>query len=289
MEERKSGKKTRGIIIAAMLVLLLAIGCLCGITFAKYVTEKKVTAQSATVAKWGFVISVDTTKLFSNGYKNGVQLGKESEGIDVKADNAVVAPGTGGSLTAKVTGTAEVDAKLTIAADNIDALKEVSLTKDGNVVHAPVVWTLEKKIDDKGFQKVESNKAGTKLDGTLKMALQTAAEIEAAIKAGETSMTELKLSWKWLFEADTTGITDEAEIAAKKAEFDKYDTLLGYAANGAGEYDNNIKVEVAGDVITVTDTKGTAEDTADDEVYTAVTTVSFGFSVRVEQTQNKAA
>lgn len=290
MEERKSNKKTRGIIIAAMVLLLVAILCLCGTTFAKYITSTSVPTQQATVAKWGFVVNANADKLFGTGYKNTEVKAASDAGVDVKSSvnltdstelRDVVAPGTTGAMTFSVSGQAEVLAQITLTMKEV---KEIVL-KDGGgaVVYNPIKWTLMSGTDGVTY--------GTEVvkDTTLANIATEVAKANDKIEPGSAVVTKYyKLSWTWAFEADVSGITgsDEKDTAQKQAEelakINRYDTLLGYAAQGAGTY-GDVTVAIAGDVITVTDN---APETA--VSYTAEIVLAFDLSISVEQTQNKA-
>lgn len=285
MEERKSNKKTRGIIIAAMVLLLVAILCLCGTTFAKYITSTSVPTQQATVAKWGFVVNANADKLFGTGYKNTEVKAASDAGVDVKSSvnltdstelRDVVAPGTTGAMTFSVAGQAEVLAQITLTMKEV---KEIVL-KDGSgaVVYNPIKWTLMSGSDGVTY--------GTEVvkDTTLANIATEVAKANDKIEPGSAEVTKYyKLSWTWAFEADVTGMpnsTDEEKeaIANKIATQNRYDTLLGYAAQGADTY-GDVTVTIADGVITVTDTAVS---------YTAEIVLAFDLSISVEQTQNKA-
>ena len=281
MEERKSGKKTRGIIIAAMLVLLLAIGCLCGITFAKYVTSKSVSTQSATVAKWGFVISANANDLFGKEYAvTGEEtLAKkvaDGSGVAVVAKKAAVAPGTTGEMTFSIVGNAEVPAqiKITAGAD----VKEVALKgTDGNPVWSPVKWTIWASADDTTYTEIkEAGAEGDKItaDGSLATALALASKQGGTIAASTTETKKyFKLSWSWAFDGATADSTNG----------NRYDTLLGYAAAGDKTYTDATVSTAEGGAITVVDKSVSPEVT-----YTADTTISFSLTITVEQVQKTA-
>lgn len=292
MEERKSNKKTRGIIIAAMVLLLVAILCLCGTTFAKYITSTSVPTQQATVAKWGFVVNANAKGLFGTGYKNTEVKAASDTGVDVKSSvnltdstelRNVVAPGTSGSMKFHVTGSAEVQAALDLAMTNV---KEIALKSDETtVVYNPVKWTL--KTGDS-----EANLSAT-ADTTNKTLaeLVTAVKKETTYAPGTPVNLYYELSWNWAIEADVSDITgtteqDEKDKAERIATQDKYDTILGCFAQGIGVYGN---IEIKADdvdpnktVAVYTDAKGIKT------TYQVDIELAFGLSISVEQTQNKA-
>lgn len=265
MEERKSNKKTRNIIIVAILLLLLAILCICGTTLARYITKANAPAQQATVAKWGFVVNANATDLFGAEYKNGVKVNAGTDGVDVKASANVIAPGTKGSMTFSVAGSAEVMAQITIAVPTGVTLKDVSLTK-GADVYNPLKWTLK-----------SGTTAGTYdtevATGTLAEVIAKAAKSETLAPGSTAVAYYYQLSWEWTLHVD-----DATDVK---------DTILGFAATATtteATYGNYKVVKGSDGVITVTDTKGT-EATDDDETYTAVVDVNVALNIAVEQIQ----
>ena len=56
-------KHTKGIIVTACLLLTMAILAMATLTFARYTTSDNVSKQ-ATVAKWGYVVTVNSDNLF---------------------------------------------------------------------------------------------------------------------------------------------------------------------------------------------------------------------------------
>lgn len=256
--EKKKTKTKRLVILLAMLALIVFMVALGGTTFAKYITSQKVESSSATVAKWGFVVTADTKDLFSKRY-NATAVVKDTEPdtatVDVKASSAVVAPGTKGKLDIIINGVAEVDAKLTFTV-NTDATKDVKLSKaasgtegqDGYVAavnYAPLTWKLTGS---------DGNVIAT--DGTLADCLtKLAAQTENITAGTELTNKTYKLEWEWLF--DNT---------AKDANADAYDTLLGYAAADKDATDKKFTTELTG--------------------YTADIEVAFELSVVLTQTTN---
>lgn len=228
--ERKNNRKTA--VIVALLLALVALLCFGGYTFSKYVTSGK-GSGTASVAKWGYTASVDTTKLFGEEYKYDVAKAASTvngtgANLTVKADSTgrnLVAPGTAGSMTFTVGGTAEVRALLSMGIDT-HTYKDVVLKikKTGDTAYTdyrPVKWTLKK--------------GGTTVAGAENVTLAQIAEIihEDAINKtygpneGLTSTT-YELSWAWAFQ-DTTGNIADLSI-------DQVDTILGQMAAGVTGY-----------------------------------------------------
>ena len=271
MEDKKTNKKTRDIIIAAMVRLLIAIMCFCGVTFARYITKSSVPTQQATVAKWGFVVSANAENLFGKGYNQGEIVAKPDESgavVDVKAATSTVAPGTKGEMTFGVTGSAEVLAQLKMTV-KADTLKDISLTQGGDV-YTPIKWKLEKGTDGTTY--------GTEVaKGTLSEIVNKVNEINSTIKIGESVSDYYKLSWEWVFDTDADSEDDDVK-----------DTILGYAAKAtsAEQTFGNYKVsaKATNGTVTVIDTKGTTE-TTDDVTYTAIIDINFDLSIIVMQIQ----
>lgn len=263
MENKKTNRNTKLIILAIVLALVVLFLCIGGSTFAKYISSKNVPANQATVAKWGYVINANTDGLFGKNYSDTIIQGDaaaadtDTAQLDVKATGSVVAPGTKGSMTFGVTGSAEVLAKLELA---FSVKSEVALKNGETVVHSPLKWTLKQ-----GTTEVLKDKTLAEIKTGID-------SISNVIEVGaDVSTQSYTLSWEWAL-----GTDDDAT-----ATTNRYDTLLGYAAMGAGEY-GDVKVEVGSDnVITVTDK---APQTA--VTYTAVTSVKFDLSIKVVQIAN---
>ena len=226
-QDTQKRSNLKSFIIIGLLLLLVAVIGFGGYTLSKYLTSKKGTG-TATVAKWGFTIDANADNLFGSEYKwdatssNSITTGEGS--LTVKANTAnpqhnVVAPGTSGSMTFSISGTAEVLAEVKI---QMTVNKDIALVYgNDNTAYNPVVWTLTKD--------------GTQVkQGTLNeiaAALNKTERVEAGVafsKAGNYT-----LSWAWAFESGN----------------DALDTTLGLIANG----DNNSTVN--GYTINTTDTK----------------------------------
>lgn len=242
---KKDNRKS--ILVIGLLLLLVAVIGFGGYTLSKYVTKKTVSEKDVTVAKWGFTVETkDADKLFGSKYS----AGKVTDGdtaLTVKAENAVVAPGTSGSMTFTIGGKAEVKAKLAVEvkADYTDvSLKYTKGDSATQEVYNPVKWTL-KKGD------------AVLVDGKTLADVATAlAEINETVEAGAKIAAEgtYTLSWVWAFENNANG------------DSDNLDTMLGILSNGTTFTDNKYVTEEA------TYTKVEAN-----------TTISFEFVIKVEQ------
>lgn len=194
--------------VALCLVFMMAMG---GFTYAKFVSTGKIEAQSATVAKWGFVVNTQGGDMFADAYgtTKGKSIAYTTTGntVGVKATSAdtnLVAPGTTGSLTFSVKGVAEVRSKLTFTLDENN--KTVELSKDGAVVYAPIKWTLTKAGETEALvDKGTFAELATAIAGLNQTAIAPLTELDDAYT----------LTWAWAFEGD-----------------DELDTYLGRFANG---------------------------------------------------------
>ena len=190
----KKENKKKVVTLSAMAALLAVVLGMGGKTYAKYFTENKTQAQTATVAKWGLVSNLITAgSAFSTTYGDTVVSG---------GSNLVVAPGTSGSITYTVSGYAEVDAKIDFSVTNYTP---VSLTNDSDAtdVYYPIVWTVT--IDGTAQNNLEN----------LTDATFSTITYQAANPVADASHSVV-INWEWPFHVDD--------------DTDKLDTLLGEAS-----------------------------------------------------------
>ena len=212
--QKKDNRKS--VFVIGLLLLLVAVIGFGGYTLSKYVTEKKETG-SASVAKWGFTVSADAKNLFGKEYKwDGTNSTVNAEGdkVTVKANTSagnIVAPGTTGSMTFTIKGSAEVKAKVAI---NMTVTKDVVLKYTvGDATAAqeykPVKWTLKKNSENVvGAVGVDLATIKTKLDAVADYA------------AGSAAISDVyTIEWAWDFDASGAGTNDAL------------DTLLGWKAS----------------------------------------------------------
>lgn len=224
MKETNTRKKS--VILGAIMVMLIAVIAFGATTFAKYITSDTTDAQTARVAKWGFTVAVNADDLFSDAYNQGAKVGYTETSIDVKADTAstkIVAPGTHGSMSFTIDGTAEVLSKLDISMSEAqDITLYTSTTEDGATtvteVYKPLKWTLKKKGVDNNFAAV-TNCENVALS-TIKTTLEGYSQNSIAVGAAPTNKGEYTLEWAWSFEDSTV------------ENKDTYDTILGQLING---------------------------------------------------------
>lgn len=222
--ERKNNRKTA--VIIALLLALIALMCLGGYTFSKYVTHGSGTG-TAQVAKWGYTVDVDTSGIFGEKYKKEAgdfsKITTSNDGLTVKADTdgkKIVAPGTTGSMTFKVGGKAEVKARLYMGiTPNHDVVLKMQKAGEAEIVYNPVKWTLKKNgVVVSGAQNVTLIEIADKLN-------HEPVSVGGTYEAGtEVPETTYELSWEWAFEGTETftGIT-----------VNELDTILGQRADNA--------------------------------------------------------
>lgn len=214
-ESSKSNKRVVVIAIALILIFVLAFG---GYTFAKYLSEKQVTAN-ATVAKWGLTINVDSTNVFGSNYtvSDGAMATVVAEGgVAVKAASEVVAPGTTGSLTFSVTGTADVMAAIRIEAG---AIEEVLLdaTAGAEITYSPIKYKVAY-----GTSAEAVSESGYGTYNTLTEAIEAINGKKYVVAAGTTAEHYFKITWEWAFDNPTT--------VAGSVTGNDCDTVLGILA-----------------------------------------------------------
>lgn len=221
--QKNSNKKS--VFVIALLLLLVAVIGFGGYTMSKYISSKT-DSGTASVAKWGFTVSADASKLFGSNYemKSGAASSTVTNEADatkltVKASNAdskVVAPGTTGSMTFSITGTAEVKSQIAVSLTGNDVVLKykTSANEETPLAYAPVKWTLKKGASDVLVNNGSFTELQTGLKG-LNATLDPNANYE---NAGEYT-----IEWAWAFE---TGSDD-----TEKTLNNKLDTFLGAIAN----------------------------------------------------------
>lgn len=253
----KNKKSKKPLIVVAMILMIGLVAGMGAMTYSRYITSGTTGTQTATAAKWGFVVTVNATDLFATDYSvaEGATLATKvaGDGVAVNASSAanVVAPGTTGSMTISISGSAEVLAKLSIT-----TIGDVSQIHLGD--YYPVVW----KLTDGGELIVS---------GELSYVLDTLLGTSTTFSAGDSYDKYYTLSWEWPLE---TGATDD-----EKATNNAKDTLIGYKAQNKGYAD--IKDTYVGSKLL-------------SEVVTSVnygeiaTVMSFNLQISVEQIQKTA-
>ena len=206
-------KKNIAMRIAAFLFILTMIStCAFATTFAKYVTSGDAT-DSARVAKWGVTVDV-AGDAFAKNYKDlAVESGDDS--LTVSGSEKVVAPGTKGTLlTLSISGTPEVDTKVTI---------EFSIALTNWVVESDEYCPLVFKVNDTEI-------AMTTTVAAFETALEEAINAVYTCEANADLAKSITVTWEWAF---STGDAN-----------DKLDTELGNWELNAPEIEFSIECVV---------------------------------------------
>ena len=258
-------RKNKKILVAVAMVLMIALVAGMGaMTYSKYITSGKTGEQTATAAKWGFVVTVSAENLFGSDYKKDGAVAKvDGSGavvVNGTADAKVVAPGTTGSITINISGKAEVNAKLTIKIADGFTLKEIKYD-----TYNPVKWTLN------------DGSTTTKYD-TLSDVVDALATSQV-LAAGTEYNKNYTLSWEWPIETATAGLNG----TNRNVE----DTLIGFKANGTPWNDVADPAQKGINGTYVGDYQIGSSDA--EAAYNAIqTTMSLSLVVSVEQTQDAA-
>jgi hypothetical protein len=288
------------VIVAVLLALIIAIFAMAGTTFAKYVTSQSTTNQ-ATVAKWGYVITVDADNMFSKNYdynsksdqSTTLATGTTSTGASIEvasnSDSNVVAPGTTGSMSFSITGSAEVLSQITVSfTPTINSeekyTSDVYLSGNSITDYYPIKWTLEETVNG---TKNETNPVNAgKLSDVVDYLSNSSATKHADFLGTKTANTSLNykytLTWVWAFENTETNA-------------DKYDTVLGSISALSSKFGTSNVTTTKG-VMTMPTTMPTTLDssvTAEEKErlaellgYTAKTTIDFNLQINVTQIQD---
>ena len=216
MRQTNTRKKNnlRSMIIVALLLLLVAVIGFGGYTLSKYVSNKT-SGGTAQVAKWGYTVEADATKLFGKNYKFDTTSSVVTDGtVDLTVSSSstatLVAPGTSGSMTFSVKGAAEVLAKVEIEFTVVNDIV-LNYEKGGTAgTYKPVKWTLKKGtttlVDGKTLADVANE-------------LNDAAKYDITYEPNSAEINDVyTLSWAWDFGDATV------------TENDHLDTLLGMLA-----------------------------------------------------------
>ena len=140
---KKMKNKKRLGVIAMTLLLVLAVGATAGTTLAKYISSTTKKTQ-ATVAKWGWTLTMNADNLFGDNYDENGDIKARENGngvvVSANADHNIVAPGTHGSMTLNFGGYAEVN---TIFTFNLGTINNISLRYYNNMSYYPLVWSID--------------------------------------------------------------------------------------------------------------------------------------------------
>ncbi len=201
-KSRKSKKLLVALAIALMAALVVGMGAM---TYSRYITSGSTGNTTATAAKWGYVVTVSADNLFGSAYNQGKRVEVSATQTDVKLlanSGNVVAPGTSGSMTITINGSAEVNAQLVIS------------VTEGTDIHLgeyyPIRWTLNEKNESTSTPLVEKSK--------LSEVVSKLQEQNATYEANTTIDKTYTLSWEWAIDGDDTKDTIIGMIASGKAK-----------------------------------------------------------------------
>ena len=219
-QNKKRASRKSWVLLLLLLLALASLLTVGGVTFAKYVTSGS-GSGTASVAKWGYEVKVNATDIFGTEYKydttanSSITNSETGSTVTVKANDTAnrVAPGTSGSMTFSIKGSAEVLAALSA---QLTADKDVALTfskGSESYTYAPVKWTL-----NDGTSNVVDAK-------TLADVVTEIDRLGQRITPNSTTLNKnYTLSWTWSFE--TAGST------VPGLSNNDLDTILGLLANG---------------------------------------------------------
>ena len=242
---KKMMKNKKLVMILAMVLMVTLVIGMGAMTYARYVSSYEVPTHSATAAKWGFVVGVETADLFATEYDEAdddtYATVDETGNIVVKASSTanIVAPGTTGYLLIETEGVAEVKAKMTI---DITVAKTIS---DG-AGYNPIQWALVKS----GTAPVDGDWTTVAAGGKITKVFD--------LDAGTQAPGNYELHWRWAFTTST--------------ENDQKDTAIGMKSKDA-------TVSAA----TVATATGMTID--DEALAKYTTAIEFSGTVKVEQVQ----
>ena len=148
-DKSKNGKRIALILVALLLIAAIAFGAY---TYSKYVTSRG-GQDSATVAAWGYTVTVGTGEDNSFGFSqyygaDGVADADDTSAViaGITSDKNVVAPGAKGSTEITISGYAEVDAELSVVVADSFSDIYIEMTADGQtpatLYYFPVLFSL---------------------------------------------------------------------------------------------------------------------------------------------------
>lgn len=181
-------RKSKKIMMLGAIILMVALVAAMGtMTYSRYVTTTDLDPQTATAAKWGFLVQANATNLFATDYTDpgtGLATKATTDGVAVNAENVVVAPGTTGYIDIKVSGKAEVLAKLTLA---LTLTEDIYATPTGGTKYNPIEWQI---VVGTGAAVDANWETGADFVGTVE-------DTSAFIDAGTEVNTTYRIYWKW--------------------------------------------------------------------------------------------
>lgn len=205
----------------AMLLMVAMVVGMGTMTYSRYVSTQSMDGpEQATVAEWGYVLTINQKDMFGTAYEgdviNEAFTETENDKIDVKSKVSaqLVAPGSKGSMTITLSGNAEVLAAISfiVTADSHD----VALVYGNDQTYNPIKWTLTRKVGTA----TDTLGDNTTFDAIVASLEAESKKVEAGTTVAETVYT---ISWSWAIGSEDP---DDAT--------NKLDTALGMLAAGKG-------------------------------------------------------
>lgn len=221
----KTNNKKKVVMITAMFLMIALVIGMGAMTYAKYTTTKGTGAQSATAAKWGIVLTVNTTNLFGSNYEDN-QINASGTDIVASVTNAKIAgPGSSGSMTIQISGSAEVLSQVSIVV--ADGATDIYFDENGGETtdaYYPIKWTLASSTETLASE------------ATLATALEELKEVNTKYEASEDINETYTLSWEWSLDGGNDVYDTAIGALAAATDDDKLSEInaqLGTAYNGS--------------------------------------------------------
>lgn len=241
MKKRSKLMRASGI----LLVLTLITSCFVGGTFAKYVSKGE-GADIARVAKWGVVVT-GQGDAFSKEYETDDKTIKDSIGVSVKSDVAVIAPGTSGEFKGiSLSGTPEVAVNITTDA-TVDLTGDWNLDDSGKF-YCPIIFNINgvkisgleydsaEAFEEALKEKLEGASSGNVQPGVDLANPKSTDNVPVLFQKNEDGSSKIK--WEWAFENGHTQLD-----TYKIMQTDANDTELGNAATTENAPTISLKLE----------------------------------------------
>ena len=251
-------------VMAMVLMVAMVVG-MGTMTYARYVSSASMAnPESATVADWGYVLTISYADMFGAKYEDNVVkdsfTATESDKIDVTAGTSaqLVAPGTSGSMTVTLSGKAEVLAQITfdILEGSKDAVLVYKTTAEGQEqTYNPIKWTLTKKVGDGEATTVGT--ANTTFANIVTSMEAESAKVEAGTNIAQTVYT---LSWSWAINESmsATDATNQLDTALGMFAAGKDVAAIQAATGlivvtGTGKTNDTLSVQLSATVVQIQD------------------------------------
>ena len=244
--QKNSNKKS--VFVIALLLLLVAVIGFGGYTMSKYISSKSDNG-TASVAKWGFEVTANGDKLFGKEYRydtdKHASVIKDDTGATLTVSavtpatgerSNLVAPGTTGSMTFSITGTAEVRSKIEVSLTGNDVVLKYTTATVTDGVYAPVKWTLKKKDVTTPLLN----------GGTFAQLTTELAKLNATVEANATyaNAGEYTIEWAWAFDGGNDALDTFLGMIANASETDKYGDYTKAATGTSTAISFNLSVSV---------------------------------------------